>query len=387
VAQQGPPPRRPSGRAGSRDRGDERPGQDRVRRADRAEAQNWRQLEEAFRPDADNDLPPWAAGLSSDQRGMAGAPRRAARTRLSDPYADVPAPAAPQDDAQTGYRGRRRGASSDVDTDPGPGAAIATEPEAGLAGPEERPVSPAAPPRRLGRGRGRAAAARLRRSRRRVVLRSSAAILVCVIGAVVALVVTHHPAVKAPYVTRLQSGEYKAVPDACASVTAATLTQYLPGAVSKSDELSGPAESECSFTVDHKPVFLVLEVTAQQYAPFAAATGDGSATANAQDNFTLTQFGLTHRAKGSPLTAATISPLAGTGQQAIVGVQTEKVGNIATDLVTVLVRERNAVITVLLSGQESGHGFGPVSLATLEAGATAAAKDVLARLSAEPAAA
>jgi hypothetical protein len=49
-----------------------------VRRADRAEAQNWRQLEEAFRPDADNDLPPWAAGLSSDQRGMAGAPRRAA---------------------------------------------------------------------------------------------------------------------------------------------------------------------------------------------------------------------------------------------------------------------------------------------------------------------
>jgi hypothetical protein len=376
VAQQGSPPRRPSGRAGSRTRGDERPAADRLRRGDRAEAANWRQLEEAFRPDAEDDLPPWAAGQSPDQRRLAGASRRPARSRLSDPYADA-ADSGPHDDSEPAYRGRRRGGDADA-------GLLPEEEMTADAGPASAGTVP--PPRRLGRGRGRAAAARLRRSRRRVVLRCAAAIVACVIVAVVIGFVTHHPEVKTPYVTQLQAGEYKAVPDACASVAAATLTQYLPGTVTKSDELSGPTESECSFTVDHKPTFLVLEVTDQQYAPFAAATGDGSATANAQDNFALARTTLSHRVKGSPLSAATISPLTATGQQALVGAQTEKVGSIATDLVTVLVRQRNALITVTLSGQESGHGFGPVSLATLEAGATAAARDVLARLSAEAAA-
>jgi hypothetical protein len=213
------------------------------------------------------------------------------------------------------------------------------------------------------------------------------AIVACVLAAGITAFVTHHAAAKTPYVTSLLPGEYKAVPDACSSVTAATLSQYLPGpGLVKTDELAGSGESECSFGVDHKPVFLVLEVTSQQYQPFAAASGNGSASANAQDNFALAEQALLHPAPHSPLSAAAISPLAGVGQQGIIGYQHEHVSGITSDLVTVLTRLRNVVVTVSLSGQESGHGFGPVPLATLEAGATAAAKDALARLRAEPAA-
>jgi hypothetical protein len=37
-----------------------------------------------------------------------------------------------------------------------------------------------------------------------------------------------------------------------------------------------------------------------------------------------------------------------------------------------------------MSGQESGHGFGPVPVSTLEAGARAAAKAVLAKVMTQP---
>ena len=50
----------------------------------------------------------------------------------------------------------------------------------------------------------------------------------------------------------------------------------------------------------------------------------------------------------------------------------------------VVIRERNVLITVSVSGQESGAGFGPVSVSTLQAGAEAAAKDMLAKSVAEP---
>jgi hypothetical protein len=94
--------------------------------------------------------------------------------------------------------------------------------------------------------------------------------------------------------------------------------------------------------------------------------------------------GLSHPPKKSPLPPAQVSTLPKLGQQAFLAFQPEHVSGIATDVVTVVIRERNALITVSLSGQESGHGFGPVPVATLEAGAQAAAKDVLAKVLAEP---
>ncbi len=383
MAQHGPPSGRPSRRAGSGE--DERSERvrpdrarlDRPRRAERAEGTNWRQLDEAFRPGADDDLPPWAGPVAYPARA-ATAQRRPARPRLSDPYG-VDESGTYGDDYQGdgGYRGRRRGADADVDADAvsQPLAAVAV---GGPAGPDA-----GQPARRIGR-RGRAAATRLRKSRRRVVRWCAVAIVACVIAAGITVLVTHHPAVRAAYVTSLQPGEYTAVPDACSSVTGATLSQYLPGSgVIKTEEQSGSTDSQCSFSVDHKPLFLVLEVTGQQYEPLAAASGDGSASQNAQDNFALAQQGLAHPVLHSPLSAAAMAPLAKVGQQAVVAYQHEHVRGITTELVTVLIRERNVVITVSLSGQESGHGYGPVPLATLAAGATAAAKDLLAKLSTE----
>ena len=70
--------------------------------------------------------------------------------------------------------------------------------------------------------------------------------------------------------------------------------------------------------------------------------------------------------------------------QAFVAVQHEHVTGIDSELVTVVVRERNVLITVSESGQESGHGFGPVPVSTLQAGAEAAARTVLAKARTEP---
>jgi hypothetical protein len=211
----------------------------------------------------------------------------------------------------------------------------------------------------------------------------------CVIAAGITAFVTHHTPKPALYVTSLQPGEFKSVPNACASVTTTVLDQYLPGpGRTSTSELSDSTESQCSFTIDRKPLLLVLEVTAQAYQPFAAATAagsaPGSASANAQDNYALVRQDLTLPPKRSPLSAAEIAVLPGTGQQAFVAVQREHVKGIDSVLVTVVIRERNVLVTVSESGQESGHGFGPVPDSTLQAGAEAAAKAVLAKARAEP---
>ena len=237
----------------------------------------------------------------------------------------------------------------------------------------------------LARRRGRAAATRLRKSRRRVFRLGGMAIALCVIAAGITAIVTHHSPKPALYVTSLQRGEFKSVPDTCSSVSTSVLNQFLPGAGRTStSELATSTNSQCSFTVDAKPDFLVLEAEAEAYEPFAAATGDGSASANAQDNFALAQQGLIHPPKRSPLPVAQISKVTGLGQQAFMAFQDEHVSGIATDVVTLVIRERNVVITVSMSGQESGHGFGPVPVTTLQAGARAAAKQVLAKVLTQP---
>jgi len=190
-------------------------------------------------------------------------------------------------------------------------------------------------------------------------------------------------------VTSLQRGEFKSVPNTCTGVSPTVLNQYLPepGRTASSQQ-SDSTLSQCSFTIDRKPLLLVLEVTAQAYQPNAAATADGSApgsaSANARDNYELVWQGLKAPVKRSPVSAAKMAALPGAGQQAFVAVQSEHVTGIDSQLVTVVVRERNVLITVSESGQESGHGFGPVPLSSLQAGAEAAAKDVLAKVRAEP---
>jgi len=212
----------------------------------------------------------------------------------------------------------------------------------------------------------------------------------CVIAAGITALVTHHTPKPALYVTSLQAGEFKSVPNTCTGVSTTVLNQYLPGpGRTSSSQQSDSTDSQCSFTIDRKPLLLVLEVTAEAYQPFAAATAGGSlpgsASANAQDNYGLVLQGLKAPPKRSPVSAAEITAFPGAGQQAFVAVQREDVKGIDSELVTVVVRERNVLITVSESGQESGHGFGPVPVANLQAGAEAAAKDVLAKVRAEPA--
>jgi hypothetical protein len=236
--------------------------------------------------------------------------------------------------------------------------------------------------------RGRAAAARLRKSRRKVYRWSGVGIAVCVVVALV-VVLTHHSPKPLPYVTTLLAGEFKSVPGACNSVSAGVLNQYLPEpGRTMANQISGSTESECSFTVDRKPVFLELNVTAQAFQPFAPATAagskPGSATAYAADTFAEAQQSLAHPAKTAPQSPARILPLSKVGEQAFVAVASQDVTGIDSEIVTVVVRVRNVLITVAETGQESGHGFGPVSDGELEAGALAAAKNVLAKAETQP---
>jgi len=386
VAQQGTPPRRsarppqPEYR-GRSDRLPDRPRRDRPQR---------RQFD-GFGPDQDDDLPPWA-GPNAYQPGTSrrpGAERgsHAAGRVGEDYYDDRPgSDRSSADDpgwpaGESGWReaddsGWPAGESGWREADDSGRA-----PAVGLADPPARAALPTR--------RGRAAATRLRKSRRRVYRLCGIAIAVCVVAAGLTAILTHHTPKPSLYVTSLLPGEFKSVPNACGGVSSTVLNQYLPGpGRTVASEISESTQSQCTFTLDRKPDFLVLEVTAQAYQPFAAATAAGSAagsaSANAQDNYSLTQRTLAKPSKGSPLSAAQISPLPKTGQQALVAVQAEHVRRISTEVVTVVIRERNVLIVVSESGQESGQGFGPVSVATLQAGAEAAARGMLAKSVTEP---
>ena len=360
MAQQGSPPRRPSrvpesgrsGRHGAREpepgpgrepRGDrpsragradvaQRGGRaDRGSRPSRADREAWRQ-HDPFTADDEADAPPWA-GPSIYATKPGGS-----RLRPPAPQPDEPEPN--QDDG------------------------------------------PAGPPRR----RGRAAATRRRRSRRRVYVWCGTAIaLAVIVAAVAAIRGLSKPTPASTFVTTLQAGEYRSVPSACGSVGSALLSQYLPGSARKVTPAgTGTGASQCTFTVDSKPVFRVLEVTAQAFAPSAVAAGDGSATANAQDSFLVTEQQLAHPGKKAPLPPAQITPLTGLGKQAFSALQVIHAGNTVTDLVTVLARDHNVVVGVSLQAQASGDGFGPVSLAKLRTGALAISRMVVAKAVAEP---
>jgi len=233
------------------------------------------------------------------------------------------------------------------------------------------------------RRQGRAAAARLRKSRRRIFRLSIVGIGVCVIGAVIAVFATRSSPKPAPYVTTLLPGEFKSVPSVCGGVSAAVLQQYLPGQRTTTNQGSSATQSQCSFTVDAKPVFRLLEVSAQAFQPFAAAGANGSASASATDTLAATKGALLKPPKKSPLSPAQITPLPNLGQQAFAAYQRETAGGIVSDIVTVEVRDRNVLITVTLSAQQS-PGFSPAPVPTLQAGATAAAEDILTKVKTQP---
>ncbi len=245
------------------------------------------------------------------------------------------------------------------------------------ASPPEQPVSGV---------RGRLAAARARRLRRTKHIWGGALVAILIIGAGTGYGLLHHPGPRAQpnaLVTTFLPGEFRTVPNACSAVTPATLNRYLPGKrrTVAPKSLYGRAQSLCDWSVDARPMYRVLAVTMQAYAPSGLASGNGSATFAAKDAYRQASQQKISPPKATHLPKATVSQLSGLGTAAFAALQVPSAGGDLTNLLTVVVRDRNVLITVVSEGPaRSGGGYAYVSPAQLRAAAVAAAHDILAQV-------
>jgi hypothetical protein len=251
-------------------------------------------------------------------------------------------------------------------------------------GPDERPGRSAArrPGGRVGRPAegGRALRAAARRRRRWLIIIAG---LVIMAGGVIAAVLVPDGSAPAPVVpggliTTFQPGELQTVPDACGTVPAATVQQYLPGKVKQASPLpiDGSAESACDWTVDQPPVYRLLELDLLAYAPSGLASGDGSATYAAIDAYAQSLQDLQDPPRHSADPRAAITTLSGLGNEAFSATQVFRRGGAVTDVATVVVRYHNVIVTATLNGLDhSNRGtYGPVSLSELSSAALAFAQ-------------
>ena len=184
-------------------------------------------------------------------------------------------------------------------------------------------------------------------------------------------------------VTTFQRGEFKTVPNACTAVTTATLNQYLPGnrRTVAPQSLDGSAQSLCSWTLDAKPTYRVLQVTVQAYAPSGLASGNGSATFAAKDAYQQVSLLKTHPPKATHLPRATLSQVPGLGSSAFAALQVPPAGGDPANLLTVVVRDRNVLITVVAQGPaKARRGYSVAPPPDLQAAAEAAARDIVAQM-------
>jgi len=207
--------------------------------------------------------------------------------------------------------------------------------------------------------------------------------LVVVAGGVTAAIVVPGGSAPAPVIpdgliTTFQPGELQTVPDACNTVPAATVQRYLPGQVKQASPLpiDGSAGSACDWTIDHAPVYRLLELSLLAYAPSGLASGNGSATQAAMDAYSQTLQTLRDPPKRSAEPKAAVSTLSGLGNEAFSATQVFRRGGAVTDVATVIVRFHNVVVSVTLNGlAQSNHGsYGPVSMSDLSAAALAFAQ-------------
>ena len=131
-------------------------------------------------------------------------------------------------------------------------------------------------------------------------------------------------------------------------------------------------------------MFRVLQITIEAYQPSLVVAGNGSATAGATDAYAATRLALASPSKKSPLPKATVTNVTSLGQEAISALQVLHHGRTVTDLITVVARDRNVLLTVSMQAQVSGGGYGGVSASVLAGGTQAVAKSVLAKAEAEP---
>ena len=286
----------------------------------------------------------------------------------------------PVSPARAGERQPSPGAAGADEAEPipqwaGPDAQAEDEDQA----PDGRAGRPAARDQSRGPG-GRARRAAARRRRRWLIM---AAGLVVLAGGVTAAVVVPGGSAPAPVVpggliTTFQPGELQTVPNACGTVPAPTVQQYLPGQAKQASPLpvGGTAESACNWTIDRAPVYRLLELNLLAYAPSGLASGDGSATQAAIDAYSQSLQSLQDPPKNSADPPAAVTPVNGLGNQAFSATQVFRRGGAVFDVTTVVVRYHNVIVRATLNGLEhSNRGtYGPVSMPQLSAAALAFAQ-------------
>lgn len=372
MTEQGYPPRHPdhSGRGG------------RPRIPREARNSGWQELD-AFAPNVpESELPPWAIpGGVEPIRPV----HRATRTVEAEPEGDhrrpadyrpddrPPRPERPARPARADRPGLADPAAFSEDPFSGDGVDSADVPDL--------PSLPARVPRRP--RRSRAAKTRRRRGRRRLVTWGSVAIVLVILVGVGIWLAQPTPKAK-PFITSLQKGEFTAVPNSCKVISPSTLSQILSGTPGKSVQITSSAgDSECTFTVDAKPVFRELDIKVQAFGPNLIAPGNGSATSYAVYSLEQARQTLAKPPKHTAAPPATITSVPSLGSRAFSAAQVFHQGKVITDRDTVQLQYRNALITISLWANDSG-GFGPVSTGLLEPGALSVARDLLAAVKSEP---
>ena len=188
-------------------------------------------------------------------------------------------------------------------------------------------------------------------------------------------------------VTTFLPGELQQVPNACTSVPSATLGQYLPGQRKvAAPPLNTGANSQCTWTLDKPPLYRVLEVNIQAFSPSGLASGDGSATFAAIDAYAEAETAKQNPGPRSGQPKATVTDVAGMpgGRDSVAFQATQVFQNngAVTDMVTVAVRYRNVIVTVVMNGLEHANtgNYGPVSPSQLSSAAQTVAQQVAAPL-------
>ena len=291
------------------------------------------------------------------------------------PWAGLP-PVRPARPDYSGEPSPGQAGPVDLDEPPEPPGDDDLPPWAGPDARDQDDVPPAAS--RTQGGRARRAAAR-RRRRWLITLAG----LVIVAGSVTAVTLLRGgspPASVVPggLITSFQPGELQKVPNACGTVPAATVQRYLPGKpkVASPLEFGGPAQSACDWTIDQPPVYRLLQLNLEAYAPNLVASGNGSATDDAIDAYATTMQDLKDPPKDSADPPATVSSLGGLGNEALSAVQVFRRGGAVTDVATVIIRYRNVIVTASLNALAHSNtgNYGPVSVSSLSAAALAFAQ-------------
>jgi hypothetical protein len=189
------------------------------------------------------------------------------------------------------------------------------------------------------------------------------------------------------FVTSFLPGELQSVPNPCTTVPSATLNQYLPGKTKQAaPPLNSGTDTECTWTLDSPPTYRVLQVQLQAYSPSGLASGDGSATFAAEDEYQSRENGFIKPGPKSGQPPATVTDLAGmpggTETSAFQATEVFNRGGVTTDVANVLVRYRNVIITVVVDGlnQSSGGKTYTTSMSDLTAAGKAVANEMASQI-------